>query len=64
MIFDIKLGENYRRKAQMVAGGHKTETAAMLTYSSVVSRDSVLIALLAAALNDLEILPVTSRMPT
>ena len=40
----------------MVAGGHKTETPATLTYSSVVSRDSVRIALLIAALNDLDIL--------
>ena len=25
-IFDIKLGENFRRKARLVADGHKTET--------------------------------------
>ena len=56
IIFDIKMGENFRRKARMVAGGHKTETPATLTYSSVVSRDSVRIALLIAALNDLDIL--------
>ena len=56
MIFDIKLGENYRRKARMVAGGHMTETPASITYSSVVSRDSVRILLLVAALNDLDIL--------
>jgi hypothetical protein len=56
MIFDIKLGENFRRKARFVAGGHTTETPDALTYSSVVSRDSVRIALLFAALNDLEIM--------
>ena len=56
MIFDIKMGENFRRKARMVAGGHTTETPASITYSSVVSRDSVRIALLIAALNDLRIL--------
>jgi hypothetical protein len=55
-IFDVKLGENFRRKARYVAGGHKTETPKTLTYSSVVSRDSVRIALVAAALNDLDIL--------
>ena len=56
VIFDVKMGENFRRKARMVAGGHKTETPATLTYSSVVSRDSVRIAFMIAALNDLEIL--------
>ena len=39
----------------MVAGGHTTETPAALTYASVVSRDSVRIALTIAALNDLKI---------
>ena len=56
MIFDIKLGENFRRKARYVADGHKTEVPASVTYSSVVSRDSVRICLLIAALNDLEVL--------
>ena len=56
MIFDVKMGENFRRKARMVAGGHKTEAPASITYSSVVSRDSVRIALTIAALNGLEIL--------
>jgi hypothetical protein len=56
MIFDVKLGENYRRKARLVAGGHKTEAPASITYSSVVSRDSVRIAMLIAALNDLDVL--------
>ena len=51
MIFYVKLGENFRRKARYVAGGHTTETPASLTYSSVVARDSVRIAFLLAALN-------------
>ncbi len=51
---DIK--ENFRRKARYVAGGHQTDTPKTMTYSSVVSRDSVRIALVAAALNDLNIL--------
>ena len=55
IIFDIKLGENFRRKARYVAGGHTTETPASLTYSSVVARDSVRIAFLLAALNGLDI---------
>ena len=56
MIFDIKMGENFRRKARMVAGGHTTEAPSTLTYSSVVSRDSVRIALTIAALNGLSVL--------
>ena len=39
-----------------MANGNKTETPALLTYSSVVSRDSVGIALLMASLNELEVL--------
>ena len=54
-IFDIKLGENFRRKARLVGGGHKTVTPAAMTYSSVVSRDSVRIALTIAALNGLQV---------
>jgi hypothetical protein len=56
MIFDIKMGENFRRKARLVADGHKTATPSTITYSSVVSRDRVRIALTVAALNDLKIL--------
>jgi hypothetical protein len=54
LVFDLKI-ENFRRKARLVAGGHMTETPATLTYSSVVSRESVRIALTLAALNDLEV---------
>ena len=56
MIFDVKFGENFRRKVQLVEGGHMTETPATLTYSSVVSCESVLIALTLAALNDLQMM--------
>ncbi len=55
-IFDIKMGENFRQKARLEANGNETETPASLTYSSVVSRDSVRIALLLASLNELEVL--------
>ena len=37
IIFDIKLGENFRRKARLVADGHLTDTPASITYSSIVS---------------------------
>ena len=56
MIFDVKMGENFRRKARFVTGGHTTETPMSLTYSSVVSRDSVRIILLTAALNGLQVM--------
>ena len=56
LIWDIKLGENFRRKARLVAGGHVTDPPSSITYSSVVSRDSVRIALTIAALNGLDIL--------
>ena len=55
LIFDIKLGENFRRKVRCVGDGHKTDTPSSVTYSSVVSRDSVRICLLIAALNELDI---------
>jgi hypothetical protein len=35
MIFDVKLGENFRRKARFVAGGHTTDPPATLTYSFI-----------------------------
>ena len=54
MIFDIKL-DGFKRKARLVAGGHMTETPAVMTYASVVSRETVRIALTLAALNDLEV---------
>ena len=57
MIFDVKFGEILRRKARLVAGGHMTETPATPTYLSVVSCDSVQIALTLAALNDLQVMP-------
>ena len=41
MIFDIKLGENFRSKGQQVGGVHTTTAPASITYSSIVSRDSV-----------------------
>ena len=56
MIFDIKMGEGFRWKAGMVAGGHMTEALASLTYSSIVSRYSVRIVLTIAALNVLKLL--------
>jgi hypothetical protein len=48
---DVNVGESFRRKAGLVADGHKTKTPAALTHdSSVASRDSVRVALMIAAL--------------
>jgi hypothetical protein len=54
MIFDVKM-EDFRRKARFFAGGHTTDTPYAMTYASVVSRESVRIALTLAALNDLNV---------
>jgi Reverse transcriptase (RNA-dependent DNA polymerase) len=54
VIFDVKM--DFTRKARFVAGGHLTDTPGSITYSSVVSRDSIRIAFLVAGLNDLDVL--------
>ena len=54
VIFDVKLSENFRRKYRFVAGGYKKISPAFLTYSSIVSRDSLRIALLLATLHGVE----------
>ena len=54
MIFDVNM-EDFRRKAQYVAGGHATVAPPTLTYAIVVLRESVHIALTLSALNDLEV---------
>jgi hypothetical protein len=59
MIFDVKM--DFTRKARLVAGGLMTDTPSYLTYSSVVSRDSILLGLLLAALNDLDVLSCDIR---
>ncbi len=54
MIFDVKM-EDFRRKARLVAGGHLTKAPATITYASVVSRETMRLALTFASLNDLEV---------
>ena len=54
MIFDVMM--DLTRKASFVDGGHLTEPPVSITYSSVMSRDSVCRAFLIAALNDIEII--------
>lgn len=53
IVFDIKM--DFTCKARLVAGGHVTDGPSSITYASVVSCESVCIALLIAALNDLEV---------
>jgi hypothetical protein len=53
MIVDVKM-EDFRRKARFVDGGHTTDTPHAMTYASVVSRESLRIALTLAALNDMD----------
>ena len=54
MIFDIKM--DFTRKARFVAGGHLTDPPKESVYSSVVTRESVRLFFLIAALNDLDVL--------
>jgi hypothetical protein len=54
MVFKVKM-EDFTHKARLVAGGHKTDAPSTITYASVVSHETVRIALLMAALNDLEV---------
>ena len=53
LIFDVKFSLD--RKARYVAGGHTTDVPASMTYANVVSRDSVPIMFLIAALNELDV---------
>ena len=55
LVFDIEL-DGFWCKAQLVAGGHLTETPVVLTYASAVSRDSVHFALTIATLNNLQVM--------
>ncbi|KAL7475396.1 hypothetical protein ACHAW6_001312 [Cyclotella cf. meneghiniana] len=54
MIFDVKIAD-FSYKAQLVAEGHITKAPATLTYASVMSRETMRIAQLVAALNDIDI---------
>ena len=47
--------DSFKRKFRFVAGGHRSPEPTVPTYASVVSRESVRIALTIDALNDLEV---------
>ena len=55
IVWNIKLGKNFRRKTRLVTEDHVTEIDFLLIYFSVVSRDSVRIVLTITVLNDLDI---------
>ena len=55
MVFDVKIGD-LTRKARFCANGNETDLPKESTFSTVVSRDSVRLFFLLAALNDLNIL--------
>jgi hypothetical protein len=54
IVFDIKM--DFTTKARFCAGGQTTDTPTAMTYSSVVSRDSVRIGFMFAALNGLDVM--------
>ena len=54
MIFDVNM-EYFCRKSRLVAGGHITDTPSAITYASIVSRESLRLALMLDALNSLEV---------
>jgi hypothetical protein len=54
MIFDVKM-EDFPQKARLVAGGHRAKAPATIPYASMVSRETVHLALTIASLNDLKV---------
>ena len=54
MVFDVKM--DFTQKARFVAGGHLTDDPTTITYSCVVSRDLVRIALTIEELNGLDVM--------
>ena len=57
MCFEVKM--DFRRKARYVSNGPKTPDLNSTTYTGVVSRESVRIALTFAALMELKVMSVT-----
>ena len=55
IISDIKMDGKFTRKSRLVAKSHTTAPPSSITYSSVVSGDSLRVAFLLSSLNDLYI---------
>ena len=51
MIFDIKMGGEFTRKSILLANVHTTAPPSSITYSSIVSKESVRIAFIIKSLN-------------
>ena len=56
LIFNKNMGEKFKSKARMVAGGHNTDVPSILTYSSILSRDSICIDFTVKYLNNLKVI--------
>ena len=56
MNFEIKMDGNFTRKARFIARGDMTDAPTSITYSSVVSRESIRILFFLASLYDLHVL--------
>ena len=54
MIFDIEMDSNFKRKARLVAGAHKTVAPTSITYSSVILRERVQLDFTITGLNELD----------
>ena len=54
MVFNIKM-EDVRCKGRLVAGGYMIKAPVTIKFTSIVSRETVRIALMIATLNDLEV---------
>ena len=54
MVFDVKM-EDFCHKARLVAGSHVTKAPATITYASILTRESIWLALMITALNDLQV---------
>ena len=61
MIFDVKIGD-LTRKARLCANGNETDPPKESTFSTVVSRDTVRLFFLLAALHDTDILSADIQM--
>ena len=54
MTFDVEM-EDFCHKAWIVAGQHMTKAPATLTYASIMSKETMQIALLVAVLSNVDI---------
>ena len=56
IIFDLKMGNSFHHKEQIVAGIQNNTTPSLFTYSPLVYWDSVMIFLIMDELNDLKVI--------